>query len=70
MEIRKLRNMNRKVITYVSDLIREIKKQPKEIILCESLYKWLIESDWECLLSDDLKQYIKRGGRVIKYKQN
>lgn len=56
-----------KTITVISDLIKEIKKNPPKIVLCKSLYDWLLRSNWDCVLSDELKNYIKNGGNVIRY---
>lgn len=53
-------------IRSVHDLIKELKKNPPKLILCKVLYEWLLQSDWHCLLSDELKNYINNGGIVIK----
>lgn len=58
---------HKEIVRDVHGLIKKLKSKPKEIILCKSLYEWFLKSNWDCLLSDELKQYIKNGGSVIKY---
>lgn len=53
-------------IRTIHDLIKELKKNPPKIVLCKGLYEWLLQSNWDCLLSDELKSYINNGGNVIK----
>ncbi len=52
------------MITCVHDLIEILKVSPPKIILISNLYDWLLKSNWDCMLSDSLKEYIKKGGIV------
>lgn len=52
------------MITNIHDLSRILKERPIKIILVSNLYDWLLKSDWDCILSEKLKVYIKNGGIV------
>ncbi len=50
----------------VKALLDALKIKPKEIRLEQSLYDWLVLSDWDCILKEELKNYISNGGIVKK----
>lgn len=56
------------MIDNVHDLIIALEEKRKKIILSPTIYDWLLKSNWNCVLSDNLKEYSKthevlRGGR-------
>lgn len=62
-------NDKKSIIYNIHDLIEILKTNPKKILLCESLFDWLLCSNWNCVLSDKLKFYIKNGGTVEKIEE-
>lgn len=52
------------MITDVHNLIEALKLKPSKIILVSNLYDWLLKSNWNCILSEELKKYILNGGIV------
>ena len=50
----------------VKVLLDALKIKPKEIRLEQNLYDWLVLSDWDCILKEELKNYISNGGIVKK----
>ena len=52
------------MITDIHNLIEVLKLKPSKIILVSNLYDWLLKSNWDCILSEELKKYIKNGGIV------
>ena len=52
------------MITDIHNLIESLKLKPSKIILVSNLYDWLLKSNWDCILSEKLKKYIKNGGIV------
>ena len=52
------------MITNIYELSRALKERSIKIILISNLYDWLLRSNWNCELSDDLKKYIENGGIV------
>ncbi len=50
----------------VKQIIDALKIKPKEIRLDQNLYNWLILSDWDWILKEELKNYISNGGVVKK----
>ncbi len=52
------------MITNIHDLIKALKVNSPKIILVSNLYDWLLKSNWDSILSDNLKKYIKNGGIV------
>lgn len=52
------------MITDVHNLIEALKLKPSKIILVSNLYDWFLKSNWDCILSKELKKYIKNGGIV------
>lgn len=52
------------MITNIHDLIKVLNVNPHKIVLVSNLYDWLLKSNWDCILSDNLKEYIKNGGIV------
>lgn len=52
------------MIRTVYDLCQTLKSSPVKIELDSALYDWLLNSNWDCLLSDKLKNYINNGGKV------
>ena len=52
------------MITDVYNLIEALKLKPSKIILVSNLYDWLLKSNWDCILSEELKKYILNGGIV------
>lgn len=52
------------MIICIHDLIEVLKINPPKIILASNLHDWLLKSDWDCVLSDRLKKYIRQGGTV------
>lgn len=50
----------------VKQLIEALKIKPKIIKLDQTLYDWLILSDWDCILKEELKEYVSNGGIVKK----
>lgn len=58
------------MITNISDLIKVLKTNPSKIMLVSNLYDWLLRSNWDCVLSDELKIYIANGGIVERIGEN
>lgn len=61
--------MEEKNILYcynVKSLVDSLKINPKIIKLDQSLYDWLILSNWDCILKEKLENYISNGGTVEK----
>jgi hypothetical protein len=58
------------MINNVHDLLSALEKKPKQIILCSTLYDWLLSSKWNCVLADIVEDYVKNGGKVIKENSN
>nr|DAQ91341.1 MAG TPA: hypothetical protein [Caudoviricetes sp.] len=52
------------MITDVHNLIEALKLKPSKIILVSNLYDWILKSNWDCILSEELKKYIRNGGIV------
>lgn len=52
------------MITDIHNLIEVLKLKPSKIILVSNLYDWFLKSNWDCILSEELKKYIKNGGIV------
>ncbi len=52
------------MITNIHDLIEILKVNPPKIILVSNLYDWFLKSNWDCMLSDRLKEYVREGGIV------
>lgn len=50
----------------VKSLVDSLKINPKIIKLDQSLYDWLILSNWDCILKEELQNYIANGGIVEK----
>lgn len=48
-----------KIINNVHDLMVSINRNTKKIYLDYTLYDWLLLSNWECILSGELKEYVK-----------
>lgn len=58
------------VINDIHSLIKELSTSPKKILLSNNLYDWLLRSNWDCVLSDELKLYIENGGIVERIEIN
>lgn len=58
------------VINDIHSLIKELSNNPKKIRLSNNLYDWLLRSNWDCVLSDELKLYIENGGIVQRIEIN
>lgn len=58
------------MITNIYDLSRILKERPIKIILVSNLYDWLLKSDWDCILGEKLKEYIKNGGIVERMRDD
>ena len=56
----------------VKQIIDALKIKPKEIRLDQNLYNWLILSDWDCILKEELKvnSLIGQGETKIYVKDN
>lgn len=52
------------IITDIHGLIKALNNKPKKILLSSSLYDWMLRSNWDCVLSEELKKYIENGGIV------
>lgn len=49
-----------KTISDIHSLITYMKTNEKRIYLSSDLYDWLLHSNWNCILSDNLKEYAKQ----------
>lgn len=59
-----------KIINSVCALMEILKTKPKKILLSSNLYDWLLCSNWDCILSDELKFYIQNGGIVERIEKS
>ena len=58
------------MITNISDLIKVLRTNPSKIMLVSNLYDWFLRSNWDCVLSDELKIYMANGGIVERIEEN
>ena len=69
-ELKELRNQlpkKEKNIDDIYNLIKILKANPKKILLSTNLYDLLLMSNWNCMVSDELKNYVEKGGKVEMY---
>lgn len=52
------------MITNLCDLCKTLNLNPSKIILASDIYDWLLKSNWNCIMSNRLKDYIGKGGIV------